>query len=87
MCESLGMNVVDGLNELFGVVADDALLEGARVGDVVKQLTAVDKLTDDVGHGDLLAIFLVQSRVLVEFEVLHDVFMVEGLDRLNFILQ
>lgn len=87
MCESLGMNVVDGLNELFGIVADDALLEGARVGNIVKQLTAVDKLTDDVGHGDLLAIFLVQSRILVEFEVLHDVFMVEGLDRLNFILQ
>lgn len=56
--ESLGVDVVNGLDELFGVVTHDGLIEGAGVRNVVKKLAAWHKLLNDVSHVDLLAILL-----------------------------
>jgi len=80
MSEALGVDVVDGLDELFGVVANDALLEGARVRYVIEELAAVDKLADDVGHRDPLTGLLGPGRVFIEFEILDDMLVVERLD-------
>ena len=87
MSEALSVDIVDGLDQLLGVVADDALLEGARVRNVVEELTTVNKLTDDVGNFDCLTRLLGPSRVFIEFEILDDVLVVECLDRLHLILE
>ena len=64
---------MDGLNELLGVVAHDALIERTRVSDIVEELAAMDKLTDDVGDLDFLSCLLVPDGILIELEILHDV--------------
>ena len=87
MGETLGVDVVDGLDQLLGVVAHDALLERARVRHVVEELATVDQLADDVGDGDLISILLVPDGVLVELEVLDDVLVVERLHRLHLVAQ
>ena len=87
MSESFSVNIVNGLDQLFGIISDDSLIEGARIGNVVKQLSAMDKFADNVSNGDLLAAFLVPDGILVEFEILYDVFVVESLHRLNFVAQ
>ena len=87
MGETLGVDIVDGLDQLLGVVAHDALLERARVCHVVEELATVDQLADNVGDLHLLAILLVPRRTLVELEVLDDVLVVQRLDRLHLIAQ
>ena len=87
MSESLCVDVVNGLDELLGVVAHNSLVEGARVGDVVEQLTAMDKLANDVGNLDLSATLFVPDSILVKLEIFHDMLVVEGLNRLYFISQ
>ena len=87
MGKTTSMNVVDGLNELLGVVAHDALLERTRVRHVVEELATVDQLADDVGDGDLISILLVPDGVLVELEVFDDVLVVERLHRLHLVAQ
>ena len=73
MGKATSVDVMDGLNELLGVVADDALIEGSRVSDIVEELTTVDKLADDVGDLDFLSSLLVPDGILIELEILHDV--------------
>jgi len=85
--ETLCVDVVNGLDELLGVVAHNSLVEGARVGDVVEQLTAMDKLANDVGNLDLSATLFVPDSILVKLEIFHDMLVVEGLNRLYFISQ
>lgn len=80
MCEAFRMNVVDGLDELLGVVAHNSLTEGARVGNIIEKLAARHKLTYDVGDLDKVSILLFPCSVLVEFKVLDDVAMLEALD-------
>ena len=87
MCKALSVDVVDGLDELLGVVTNDAFFEWTRVGDVVEKLTAVDELTDDVGDIDLITILLVPDSVLVELVVLHDVLVIQGLNGLDFVTE
>ena len=87
MGETLGVDIVDGLDQLLGVVAHDALLERPRVRHVVKELATVDQLADDVSDGDLISILLVPDGVLVELEVFDDVLVVERLNRLHLVAQ
>lgn len=87
MGETLGVDIVDGLDQLLGVVAHDALLERPRVRHVVEELATVDQLADDVGDGDLISILLVPDGVLVELEVFDDVLVVERLNRLHLVAQ
>ena len=87
MSETLCVDVVNGLDELLGVVAHNSLVEGARVGDVVEQLTAMDKLANDVSNLDLSATLFVPDSILVKLEIFHDMLVVEGLNRLYFISQ
>lgn len=87
MSETLCVDVVNGLDELLGVVAHNSLVEGAGVGDVVEQLTAMDKLANDVGNLDLSATLFVPDSILVKLEIFHDMLVVEGLNRLYFISQ
>jgi len=87
MRETLCVDVVDCLDELLGVVAHNALLEGARVGYIVKELTAWDKLAHDVGNLHKIAILLLPGCILVEFVVLDDVTVLKTLHRLDFILE
>ena len=87
MRETLGVNVVDRLDQLLGVVPDDALLEGARVGHVVEKLATVDQLADDVGDLDLLTIFLVPDGILIELVVLDHMLMIQRLHALHLILE
>jgi hypothetical protein len=78
---------MDGLNKLLGVVAHDALIEGSRVSDIVKELATVDKLADDVGDLDFLSSLLVPDGILIELEILHDVTVVQSLHGLNLIAE
>lgn len=87
MGETLGVDIVDGLDQLLGVVAHDALLERPRVRHVVEELATVDQLADDVSDGDLISILLVPDGVLVELEVFDDVLVVERLNRLHLVAQ
>ena len=87
MGEALGVDIVDRLDQLLGVVAHDALLERPRVRHVVEELATVDQLADDVGDGDLFSILLGPDGVLVELEVFDDVLVVERLHRLNLVAQ
>ena len=73
MGKAASVDVMDGLNELLGVVAHDALIEGSRVSDIVEELATVDKLADDVGDLDFLSSLLVPDGILIELEILHDV--------------
>lgn len=87
MSETLCVDVVNGLDELLGVIAHNSLVEGAGVGDVVEQLTAMDKLANDVSNLDLSATLFVPDSILVKLEIFHDMLVVEGLNRLYFISQ
>ena len=87
MGEALGVNVVDGLNELLGVVADNLLVEGARVGNIIEELATWHKLANDVGDLDKLTVLLFPGRVLVELEVLYDVAMLKALNRFDLVLE
>lgn len=79
--EPFRVDVMDGLDQLLGVVPHHWLAEGARVGHIVEELSAVDELTGDVGDSHLLARLLRHDCVLVKLEVLDDVLMVEVLNR------
>ena len=85
--ETLGVNVVNRLNQLLSIVAHDALLEGARVRHIVEKLTSVHQLTHNVSHLDLLAIFLVPNGILIELVVLHHMLMVQRLHTLHLVFQ
>ena len=85
--EPFRVDVVDCLDQLLGVVANHGLLEGARVGYVVEKLATGDQLLDNVGHWHLLSRLLGHNRVLIEFEVLDDVFVFEGLHRVDLVLE
>lgn len=87
MGESLRVDVVHRLNELLGVVSDDSLVEGARVGYIVKQLTTVDKFADNVGYLDLVTVLFVPHGILIELEILHNVLVIQSLNRLDLISQ
>ena len=87
MGETLGMDVVNRLDQLLGIVSDDALLEGARIRNVIEKLTPMHQLTDNVGDLNLLAIFLVPHGVLIELIVLYNVLVVECLHTLNLVPQ
>ena len=87
MGKATSVDVMNGLNELLGVVAHDALLERPRVRHVVEELATVDQLADYVGDGDLISILLVPDGVLVELEVFDDVLVVERLHRLHLVAQ
>lgn len=85
--ESLCVDVMHRLNELLGVVSDDSLVEGARVGDIVKQLATVDKFTDNVGYLDLITALFVPHGILVKLEILHNVLVIQSLNRLDLVSQ
>ena len=87
MGKTTSMNVVDGLNELLGVVAHDAFTEGSRVCHIVEELATVDKLADDVGDLNFLASLLMPNGTLIEFEILHDVTVVQGLHGLHLVAE
>ena len=87
MGEAACVNVVDRLDQLLGVVTDNFLTERTRVGDIVEKLTARDKLGGNVGDWDLLAVLLVPDGVLLEFEIFDNVFVLQGLHRLNLVLE
>ena len=87
MGKATSVDVVDGLNELLGVVAHDALIEGSRVSDIVEELATMDKLADDVGDLDFLSSLLVPDGILIELEILHDVTVVQGLHGLNLVAE
>lgn len=78
--ESLSVNVVDGLDELLGVVAHNLLVEGARVGNIVEELASMDKLAHDVSNLHLLTILFVMDGAFIELEVFDDMLVVERLD-------
>lgn len=80
MSEATSVDVVNGLDELLGIVAGDALAEWARVGYKVKQFTTWNELTDDVCNLKLVAVLLRPNGAFIEFEVLEDVLMVEHVD-------
>ena len=63
MRESFRVDVMNGLDELLRVVAHNALLEGTRVGDVIKKLTTWDKLAHDECYLHKLATFLFPGGV------------------------
>ena len=87
MGKTTSMNVVDGLNELLGVVAHDAFTEGSRVCHIVEELATVDKLADDVGDLNFLAALLMPDGTLIELEILHDVTVVQGLHGLHLVAE
>ena len=87
MGKTTSMNVVDGLNELLGVVAHDAFTEGSRVCHIVEELATVDKLADDVGDLNFLAGLLMPNGTLIEFEILNDVTVVQGLHGLHLVAE
>jgi len=85
--KATGMDVMDGLNELLGVVAHDTLVEGSRVCHIVEELATVDKLADDVCDLNLLSVLLVPDGILIELEILHDVTVVQGLNGMHLIAE
>ena len=87
MGKTTSMNIVDGLNELLGVVAHDAFTEGSRVCHIVEELATVDKLADDVGDLNFLAGLLMPNGTLIKFEILHDVTVVQGLHGLHLVAE
>ena len=87
MGKATGMDVMDGLDELFGVIAHDAFIEGARVSNIVEELATVDKLADDVCDLHLLSVLLVPDGILIELEVLDDVTVVQGLHGLHLVAE
>ena len=87
MGKATGVDVMDSLNELFGVVAHDAFIEGSRVSNIVEELTTVDKLADDVGDLNFLATLLMPDGTLIELEILHDMTVVQSLNGLHFVTE
>ena len=87
MSKATGMDVMDGLNELFGVVAHDAFIEGSRVSNIVEELATVDKLADDVCDLNFLSALLVPDGILIELEILHDVTVVQSLNGLHLVAE
>ena len=85
MGETTSMNVMDGLNELLGVVAHDAFIEGSRISNIVEELATVDKLADDVGDLNLLTGLLMPDGTFIELEILHDVTVVQSLNGLHLV--
>jgi hypothetical protein len=61
MREALGVDVVDAHEHLLEVVFANCLVEGARVCDVIKELTARDHLLSDVGDFNGGAVLLVHG--------------------------
>jgi hypothetical protein len=78
---------MDGLNELLGVVAHDAFIEGSRVCHIVEELATVDKLADNICDLDFLSGLLMPDGILIELEILHDVTVVQGLHRLHLVAE
>ena len=66
------MDVVDALEHLFEEVSADVFLEGARVGDIVEELTALDHLLSNVGDIDGATVALDPLSLLLEFKVFDD---------------
>jgi len=85
--KAASVDVMDGLNELFGVVAHDALIKGSRVCNIIEELATVDKLTDNVGDLNFLSALLVPDGIFIELEILHDVTVVQGLHGLHLIAE
>lgn len=85
--EALRVDVVDALQDLLEEILADFLREGARVRDVVEELTASDHLLSNVGDLDLLSVLLIHGRVLLELEILDNVSMVKLVSCLDFFLQ
>lgn len=80
MSKTAGVDVVHSLDELLGVVTDDLLVEWTRVSHVVKKLSTMNQLANNVSDLDLFTIFLVPDGVLVEFKIFDNVLVVESLD-------
>ena len=87
MGKATGMDIMDGLNELFGVVAHDTFIEGARVSYIVEELATVDKLADDVCDLNFLAALLMPDGTLIELEILHDMTVVQSLNGLHLVAE
>ena len=85
--EALGVDVVNTLKHLLEEVLADLLAEGARVGDVVEELTASDHLLSDVGYLNLLSTRLGHSGAFLKFEVLDHVLMVKLRGGINLLLE
>ena len=87
MGEALGVDIVDTHEHLLEEVFANRLGEGARVCDVVEELTAGDHLLSDVGDFNSRAVLLVHSSAFLEFEVLDDMSVVKLGCCLNFFLE
>jgi len=75
--ESFLMQVSEANQQLLEEVSADRLRKRATVSDIIKNFTARDQLLHDIGYILLRAIRLRQSCWLFEFEIAHNVWMLE----------
>lgn len=78
---------MDTLEHLLEVELADVLVESARVGDIVKELTASDHLLYNVGDVLLGAVRLAERSVLLEVMVADDIVVVELRGGLNLLAE
>jgi hypothetical protein len=72
---------------LLEIVTADWLTEGASVCNVVEELASQDWLLSNVSNRLLFSALLVPNGILLELVVLHNVFVIELLSGLNFLLE
>ena len=73
------MDVVDSIEHLLSIVAYEILSKWPRLTDPAEQFTVRDSLLHDIGHLSLFMIVQPQCRILVEFEVPDNMFVVHVL--------
>ena len=87
MSKAFGVDVVDRLNQLFSVVTDNSLAEGARVSNIVEQLATWNKFLSEISYRNLFTILFGHYSAFVELEVFDNVLVVHIRDRLNLVTE
>ena len=72
---------------MLEVVFGERFTKGARVSDVVEELSAWDQLLDYVGDPLLIAVLFVYDGILFEIEVLYDIWVIKLVSCFNFFLK